>query len=253
MKNLIILPFDHRSSFARSLIKKDYKKLTGEDKKKLRKLKTLIFGAFLKVYNNSDDKQDFAVLVDEEFGSNILQEAKKQQIKIILTTEKTSWPEYDFEYGEKFESHIQKIKPDFVKVLVRYNVENKEVNKRQLEKLKKLSVFCHKNKYPLLFELLVPPTESDLHATIDKNHFYRSELRIKKTVKAIEEILQENKLKVIQWFDIAKKFEKIIGFAVGRTIFLKPLMDFVNKKKKKQETVDSIAKNFEFFVRLWRK
>jgi 5-dehydro-2-deoxygluconokinase len=62
-----------------------------------------------------------------------------------------------------------------------------------------------------------------------------------------------NRQLVDQWVKTAASSGQVNGFAIGRTIFFKPLEDFRDGKFKKQETVDQIAKNYLHYINLWRK
>ncbi len=280
------MPFDHRGSFKKHLI--GTKKITKKQHKELEKLKELIYQAFLKVYKKYEKKDDLAILVDEEFGAKVLKDAKKRKIQICLTTEKSGQKQYGFEYGSAFGRHINKFKPDYAKALVRYNPINKKINKVQLKKLKRLSDFCKKNNYKLLIELLVPATDKDLKL-VNTERNYEKTLRLIRTVAAIKEIKQKVKVdiwkmegfsnkcwkrilkvipknssiiflgrgeddkKVKQWLLAAKKFDQIIGFAIGRTIFLDALIKYKEKKITKSKAQDLIAKKFQSYINLWNK
>ena len=78
--------------------------------------------------------------------------------------EKTGQEEFDFEYGEDFAKHIETFNPTFCKVEVRYNPEgNQELNRRQSERLKRLSDYLHgKGQTRFLLELLMPPEKAQL-------------------------------------------------------------------------------------------
>ncbi len=103
------------------------------------------------------------MLVDEEFGSSVLREAKKEGLTFAMPVEKSGQEEFDFDYGENFAKHIEEFDPTFVKVLVRYNPEGDAIlNKRQLQRLKKLSDYLAQKKRPFLFELIVPALPAQL-------------------------------------------------------------------------------------------
>jgi len=95
---------------------------------------------------------------------------------------------------KNFEQHILEINPTYVKVLVRYNPENKRKNRKQLKRLKKLSEFCKENDRKLLFELLVPPTEKDLKISED----FDTKIRPCKTARALTEISREDKCRYME-------------------------------------------------------
>ena len=109
-KNLFILPFDHRSSFAKIF----------QDKDNIASAKWIIYEAFKKALQDGISKDQSAILVDEEFGDKILIDAKNNGFTTILTTEKSGQKEFEFEYGNDFSKHIEKYNPTFVKALIRY-------------------------------------------------------------------------------------------------------------------------------------
>ena len=95
-------------------------------------------------------KEIAGLLVDEEFGSAVLREAKKNGLTFAMPVEKSGQEEFDFEYGENYAKHIEEFDPTFVKVLVRYNPESDAtLNKRQLQRLKKLSDYLAQKKETL--------------------------------------------------------------------------------------------------------
>lgn len=285
MKNLYILPFDHRSSFTKDILNTE--KPSKEQKKEIEKLKDIIFEGMEISLQKRNDKKSFAILVDEEYGSNVIKNARAKKIKICLPVEKSGENELKFEYGKNFKEHILKINPDFVKVLVRYNPENKTINQRQLKSLAEFSIFCKEKKLQTIIELLVPPTKNDLSVCGSKIN-YDKKLRAEKTAQSVKEIktvfsptiwklegfdrngweaiIKETKKtkiivlgrgeddkKVKQWLKDAANFNQIIGFAIGRTIFLNPIKDYYDKKIDRKEAIKQISNNFKYFVVLWRK
>ncbi|NCN07329.1 DUF2090 domain-containing protein [Candidatus Falkowbacteria bacterium] len=286
-KQLLILPFDHRSSFSKNILGISGK-LNLKQKKEISDLKKIIFEGFLTVYKKYDIKDYFGILVDEEYGLSVLKQAKKNKAIVCLPVEKSGQKELKFEYGSAFGLHIKKINPDYVKVLVRYNPLNKEVNKKQLARLKTLGDFCAKNNYKIILELLVPPTEYDLKKSKTEDK-YNNTLRLKRSVGAIKEIKKflavdtwkleyfsqagwrkiirtvgknskiillgrgENKAVVDGWIEDAAGFSQIVGFAIGRTIFLEELKKYHAGKITKKTAILKISNNFDYFVKLWAK
>ena len=61
----------------------------------------------------------------------------------------------------------------------------------------------------------------------------------------------ESKDKVKEWLAVGAKIPGIIGFAVGRTIFWDPLVEYRAGKADKKATVNKIAQNYIEFVELW--
>ena len=175
---MYILPFDHRATFVKEIFgyseplsKKQHSDVSG--------FKEIIWEAFLQAYKKSRSKKALGVLVDEEFGSSIFRKAKKLGAITLLAAEKSGQKVFDFEYPD-FGRHILRFRPDYSKVLVRYNPANKKENKIQLKRLKRLNDFCKNKKIGFLFELLVPPA--------GKTKNYDAKIRPELTAKAIKEI-----------------------------------------------------------------
>ena len=62
-----------------------------------------------------------------------------------------------------------------------------------------------------------------------------------------------SKAKVEDWIIAAAKSGVVSGFAIGRTIFYKPLEQFKDKKITRKQAVEKIAKNYLYFIKLWEK
>lgn len=190
MRKLYVLPFDHRGSFAKMFGLK-HGALTPEEVALLADYKHVIYEGFLRALAMGVRKDDAAILVDEEFGAKIHEEARAAGITRILTTEKSGQDEFDFEYGEAFREHINKLKPEYVKVLVRYNPDdNKEMNERQITRLKTMNDFCRQAGYKFLFELLAAPTAEELAEAGGKEEFEKS-MQWKVMRRSIEELRRE--------------------------------------------------------------
>ena len=114
------------------------------------------------------------------------EQAKARGIKLAMPVEKSGQKEFDFEYGDDFGAHIERYDPDFSKVLVRYNPDgDAEMNRRQAERLRRLSDWLHENDRKLLFELLVPAEEAQLASVDGDSDRYDAELRPDLMVRAI--------------------------------------------------------------------
>jgi myo-inositol catabolism protein IolC len=188
-KELLILAFDHRASFLEKMFEIKNRKPTPEEKKQIEDYKKIIFEGFKLSIKKSVPKEIAGLLVDEEFGSGVLQEAKKDGFAFAMPVEKSGQEEFDFEYGENYAKHIEKFDPTFVKVLVRYNPESDStLNKRQLQRLKKLSDYLVQKKRTFLFELIVPALPAQLGKLGGSKEIYDSELRPKLMVESLKEI-----------------------------------------------------------------
>jgi myo-inositol catabolism protein IolC len=185
---LYILAFDHRGSFQKKMfgIEGDP---TPEETERIADAKHLIYEGMVKATESGSLHEDqVGVLVDEQFGGSIPAEAKERGLKLAMPVEKSGQNEFDFEYGEQFGAHIEKFDPDFSKVLVRYNPEDEaELNRRQLERLKRLADWLHDHDRKFLFELLVPATEEQLASVGGDTERYDAELRPELMRRAIAE------------------------------------------------------------------
>src|SRR3989304_803937 len=162
---------------------------TAEERKAIAGYKKMIFEGFKKALKKGVPREIAGLLVDEEFGADVLREAKKSGLTFAMPMEKSGQDEFDFEYGEDYPMHIDEFDPTLVKVLVRYNPEGDTMmNKRQLERLRSLSDYLHSIREPFLFELLVPATEKQLSKAGGSKETYDREVRPKLMLVAMRQI-----------------------------------------------------------------
>jgi len=175
---LYILAFDHRGSFQKKWFGLG-DDITQEDTDRIIDSKTLIYEGLELALKQGAEPSVTGALVDEQFGGEVPRRAKEHGIKLSMPVEKSGQNEFDFHYGEDFGAHIEKFDPDFSKVLVRYNPDDPdtEMNKRQLERLKRLADWLHEHDRKFLFELLVPATEAQLEQVGGDSDRYDAELR----------------------------------------------------------------------------
>jgi 5-dehydro-2-deoxygluconokinase len=191
-KKLYILAFDHRGSF-----QKKFFGIEGdpdpEQTAMIADAKHLIFEGLQRAVATGADASVTGVLVDEQFGGAVPEEAHAQGLKLAMPAERSGQSMFDFQYGDQFGDHIERFDPDFTKVLVRYNPDaNAEENREQLHKLKRLSDWLHSKDRKFLFELLVPAEDAQLQAVGGSTERYDSELRPELMRRAIAEIQDAN-------------------------------------------------------------
>src|SRR3712207_3326709 len=187
---LYILAFDHRGSFQKKMfgIEGDP---TPEQTETISDAKHLIFEGMVKAVDAGVDPHATGVLVDEQFGApqNIPGDAKQRGLLLAMPVEKSGQNEFDFEYGDDFGAHIEQFDPDFSKVLVRYNPDgDAEMNKRQAERLARLSDWLHEHDRKFLFELLVPAEDAQLEQVGGDSDRYDAELRPELMRRAIVDL-----------------------------------------------------------------
>jgi myo-inositol catabolism protein IolC len=185
---LYILAFDHRGSFQKKMfgIEGDP---TPEQTETIADAKKLIYEGMELAVQRGVDAAATGVLVDEQFGSDIPELAKQNGLVLSMPAEKSGRDDFDFQYGEQFGEHILNFDPAFTKVLVRYNPDgDADMNRAQLERLKRLADWLHENDRKFLFELLVPAEPAQLESVSGDSDRYDAELRPELMRRAIEDI-----------------------------------------------------------------
>jgi myo-inositol catabolism protein IolC len=184
---LYILAFDHRTSFERKLFGIEGTP-TEDDRRRLAEGKQVILDGLLAA-GEAAPPGTVGALTDEENGADAARAAKANGVVLAMAAERSSVPEFDFEYGQEFGSHIEAFEPDFVKVLTRYNPDgDREMNRRQAARLAQLSDWLAPRTTKYLFELIVPPEGEQLAATDSDPERFADELRPDLVVRAIGEL-----------------------------------------------------------------
>jgi myo-inositol catabolism protein IolC len=164
--------------------------------------KTIIYRGLLMAIEMGVPREHVGILVDAQFASHIIADAKSKGIPAIVCVEKAGLKVFDFEYGGRWSDHIRFLTPDMVKALVSYHPEDDQAaNNTQLTRLKMLFDYIHSTAdYHLMFELLVPATTDEERNAGDR---YDTDMRYKRMVESI---------KAIQDFGIEPDIWKIEGF-----------------------------------------
>ncbi len=287
-KDLFILPFDHRSSFEAGLLDIRGRQADPGEVEKLAAYKRVIYDGFLEALDQGVPLEAAAILVDQKYGEELLADANKRGITTCTSVEKSGQPGFDFEYGEDFGRRLADAAPTFAKTLVRYNPEgDSTMNQNQRRRLKVLSDHAHSAGYKFMFELLVPPTESQLQSVGQDSHAYDLKVRPQMTVRTIEELQEsgiepdvwklegmdnrdaahsvvaqaraggrdkvgiivlgrgEDDQRVQDWLAIGAQTPGFIGFAVGRTVFWQPLVEYKDESISRAEAVSRIARTYQ--------
>jgi 5-dehydro-2-deoxygluconokinase len=197
-QKLYILAFDHRGSF-----QKKFFGIEGtpdpEQTAMIADAKHLIFEGMVQAVTAGAKADLTGVLVDEQFGGNVPEEARAKGLKVAMPVERSGQNVFDFEYGEDFGAHIERYDPDFSKVLVRFNPAGDAAeNRDQLVKLKRLSDWLTQRERKFLFELLVPAEQAQLEQVGGDVDRYDAELRPQLMRQAIAEI-QDAGIEVDIW------------------------------------------------------
>ena len=184
---LFMLAFDHRKSI-RPLFG-----IAGEptaaDRERIADVKLLIFESLLASLDRLPAGARAGLLTDEETGAGVLRRAGHADVVASVAVERSGQKEFRFEYGDDFKAHIEEFRPEFVKALVRYNPGgDRDLNRRQAERLKVLSDWLDTTGSELLFELLVPAEPDQLAAVSQDPARYDRELRPGLVCAAVAEL-----------------------------------------------------------------
>jgi 5-dehydro-2-deoxygluconokinase len=197
-QKLYILAFDHRGSFQKKFFGIDGTP-DPEQTAMIADAKHLIFEGMAQAIADGARAQITGVLVDEQFGGTVPQEARERGLKVAMPVERSGQNVFDFQYGEDFGAHIERYDPDFSKVLVRYNpAGDRTENDEQLAKLRRLSDWLTQHERKFLFELLVPAEPTQLEQVGGDAERYDAELRPELMRQAIAEI-QDAGIEVDIW------------------------------------------------------
>jgi 5-dehydro-2-deoxygluconokinase len=271
---LAILPFDHRSYFEQLLGFTE--PLTNEQSAQLTHYKTIVYAGFKKSLELGVPKNESAILVDDVFGLDILLDAKKNGFTVLQSVEKSGLDHFEFEHAD-WQSWIEKVQPEFIKVLIRYNVDgDAALNTKTRAGLKLVSDYAHAHSYKFLIEILVPSQEiPDLLVRAMQEilndgiepHVWKIEGM--KTVSDYEQVVsvaqsngRDNVSIVVlgknqtddvveTWLKTGAQVPGVIGFAVGRTVFLNALMKFQSNEYTHDQAVDEIAHRFYHFYQVF--
>jgi myo-inositol catabolism protein IolC len=188
--SLYLLCFDHRHSYTSGLFNFSLP-LSAEQSAEVRASKELVYAGFKRALRDGVAKKFAGLLVDEDFGADVLRDAKRRGFLTALSVERSGSDEFEFEHGADFAHRIDTIDPTFAKVVVRYNPEgDPALDKRESSRLHALSNHCRQSGRRLMVELLVPATDEQMARVDGDAVTYARELRPGLLQRAIR-ILQD--------------------------------------------------------------
>jgi len=159
---LLMLAFDHRSSFAREVTGSG--EVAGPEAERVEAMKRMVFEG-LAAATDRFPPGELGLLVDEQYGAGVVPLARARGITVAVPVERSGQDVFEFEYGDAFIDHVRALDPDLAKVLVRLNPDGSAAdNELQLTRLRELAAALRSSGHGFLFELLVPPTEAQLEA-----------------------------------------------------------------------------------------
>lgn len=213
---LYLLPFDHRHSYLTGMFNFE-PPLTPAQHDKVADSKRLIYEGFVLALARGVPIDHAGILVDEEFGADVLRDAARRGAITAVSVEGSGSDEFEFEYGDAFAEHIEAFKPTFAKVLVRFNADgDAALNARQTERLVRLSEWCREHGQRLMFELLVPATKDQLARADGNAATYDLTQRPALTLRAIETLRAagvEPDVWKVEGLDRREDCERIVALA----------------------------------------
>jgi 5-dehydro-2-deoxygluconokinase len=246
--------------------------------------KTLIFSAFSRARDRSDDVRQYgALLLDSMYGASAVAAAKRAGIPVGTPVERAGrfpleWQDTPF--------HAALPGNSFAKVLVRYRPEWEEAAKEgQLRKLLDLQAWCRATGLPLLVEVIIMRSGEDerdfeergrpaILATVIRDAYRRDlvpELwKIEGTSSGtgaaiIDAAIRErpgpkqlilgkgaDAATIERWFEAAAGLPSTAGFAIGRSVFWDPCTAYLQGRVETDTAIESMTATYLALVAQWK-
>ena len=162
---LFIMAMDHRASFGKTLFGVKDDRPDPDQVAAMKSAKQMIFEG-LRAAQPAMTYGRPGVLVDERYGQDVIDAAKRdgtQPVVLAIPIEASGHDWFTLEWGDQGLGHVEAIRPDYAKVLVRDNPDfDPPEREQQLGRLAQVSSGLHGIGVPLLYELLVPATGAQL-------------------------------------------------------------------------------------------
>jgi myo-inositol catabolism protein IolC len=176
---LFILAMDHRESFGKTLFGVKDDDPDPAQSAAMKAAKQLIFEG-LQMALPSVPSGRIGILVDERYGQEVIDVVKTsgQPLVLAVPVEASGHDWFTLEWGDKWLEHIDAVKPDYAKVLVRDNPDFEGAQREeQFTGLARVSAGLKEAGVPLLYELLVPATDAQLGQTGHDTDAYDHDIR----------------------------------------------------------------------------
>lgn len=203
--DVFILALDHRGSIER--LYGFTPPTDAEQRRRIEFGKQLVLDALIEASQRLPDPTAAGVLLDEQYGARLVPRARAAGIGLAICAEQSGRTVFDFEYPD-WQRRIDRMAPDFVKVLARHHPHGDAVgNVLQRERLRALGEFL--STIPdtrFLLEILVAPTSHDSAPSGAPHGRFVTDERVDLIVEAVEE-LQDGGVEPDLW--------KVEGLAEG--------------------------------------
>lgn len=223
---LLILAMDHRDSFGTSLFDVGDDGPTADQTAAMTRAKRVIAQGLDQARTQLRSGRA-GVLVDERYGEQVIAWARGAEaassVVLAIPVEASGHPWFTLEWGDAWRQHLENIRPDYAKVLVRDNPDFDEADRTgQLERLAEVGRGLAALGVPLLYELLVPATDAQEDGVGGDVDRYDLELRPDLVVRVIADNQQagvEPALWKVEGLEMAEDAQKVAdqARAGGRT------------------------------------
>jgi myo-inositol catabolism protein IolC len=161
---LFILAMDHRESFGKTLFEVKDDEPDQAQVEAMKSAKMVIYEG-LQTALPAVTSGRIGVLVDERYGQGVIDAVKGSTDPMVLAVpvEASGHEWFTLEWGDRWLEHVESVKPDYAKVLIRDNPGFDAAQREaQLSSLAKVGAGLRTAGVPLLYELLVPATDAQL-------------------------------------------------------------------------------------------
>jgi myo-inositol catabolism protein IolC len=161
---LFIMAMDHRASFGKTLFGVKDDDPDADQVAAMKSAKWMIFEG-LRAALPALTHGRAGALVDERYGQAVIDAARdgKQPVVLAIPVEASGHDWFTLEWGGQWRGHVEAIRPDYAKVLVRDNPDfDAAEREQQFARLAQVSAGLRGIGVPLLYELLVPATGAQL-------------------------------------------------------------------------------------------
>ena len=277
-KHLFVLPFDHQTGLWKEFGWMN--PITDDQTALMIKTRDITYQGYQYGLSLGIPVADTAILTDDIYGKNVIEHAKENHHPLIYTLEKSGQPALVFQHND-WQERILASKPQWIKTLVRYNpTANRTDLDATLTNLKIVSDFANEHSIPFMIEPLVQPTEPQKEIS-DFDHTMRPDLTVQmiheiysagitptvwkiegsdsaefytKSADAITShdtdarivVLGRNETleQVCEWLTVGAQNDFVIGFAVGRTVFLDAIKKYLSGEMTNEDAIKQIGENY---------
>ena len=255
----------------------------GVSRSRIGEAKALALDGLLVARDRSESaRSGCALLIDQQYGAPTLSLASDADVPVGTPAERPGvfpleWTADPF-WGA--------LTGDFAKVLIRYRPEwTEQARASQIEKLQQLRDWCRRQQKPLLVEILIPrqgePEEefetqgrpgllagviAECYRAGVVPEFWKIEgTTSASAMRKVDEAISGRsapRLLILgkgagfdlidAWFRAAAVARTAAGFAIGRSVYWQPAVDFLLGRMERDAAVDAVASNYLRVIESWQ-